>query len=69
MYVDIFKIFRVFLYLMGMFFIAVGLFLFALSKVPQEQLVGITAAQFGLLFTWFVAWIGRGSKVKKHDRS
>lgn len=69
MYIDIFKLLRVLLYLVGVFGIAIGLFLFVMSNTAQEQSVGIGAAQFGLLFVWFVAWIGRGSKTKKHDRS
>lgn len=66
MYIDIFKVLRVFLYLLGTLAIAVGLFLFVLSKTPQEQLVGITTAQFGLLFIWFIAWTGRGAKPGKN---
>lgn len=69
MYIDIFKVLRVFLYLLGVFAISVGLFLFVLSKTPQEQLVGIATAQFGLVVVWFIAWLGRGSKPTKNHHS
>lgn len=59
MYVDLGKFIRIGGYLFGAAIILLGVVLVIASKTADEQTAGTVTAIFGLLLTWFIAWLGR----------
>lgn len=59
MYVDLGKFIRVVSYVLGLAVLLLGVVLVVVSKTADEQSAGTLTAIFGLMLTWFVAWLGR----------
>lgn len=59
MYVDLGKFIRIGSYILGLAVISLGVVLVIVSKTADEQSAGTLTAIFGLMLTWFIAWLGR----------
>lgn len=60
MYINTKKVASIIAYILGASAGALGLVMVGLSRTAEEQSAGALMAIFGLLLTWFVAWLGRG---------
>lgn len=62
MYINIFKILRVPIVLIGFIIMGFGIYKFVVALNINQQIASTLVAMFGIQFMWFFLWLFRGKK-------